>query len=65
NSVQLTNYTAYFNITHNFYMQPGMDDTRFYDTSCNNDGNPLDYDVDTIYDSEYGEFFVLIPTISV
>jgi hypothetical protein len=60
----LTNFTAYINITKAANMQADYADLRFYNTSCNNGGSKLNYEIEN-YTATNAHFWVLIPSLAV
>lgn len=54
-----TDETIYLNVTYDSDMLASMIDIKFYDTSCDNNGNELSYDIEAVVTSTNGEYHVL------
>ncbi len=59
----LTNFPAYINLTYDSDMLSNYQDLRFYDSSCNNGGSLLNYEIEN-YTASNVHIWVRIPTLS-
>jgi hypothetical protein len=62
-STTLTDFPAYVNLSFYSGMQADFDDIRFVNTSCNNDGSLLDYEVENYTTSDMAHVWVRIPSL--
>jgi hypothetical protein len=56
------NETLYLNVTYDSDMLAAMNDLKFYDEPCNEGGNELSYDDESIVSSAYGEMHIKLPS---
>jgi hypothetical protein len=59
----LTNFPAYINLTYDSDMLSNFTDIRFYNTSCNNGGSALDYEIENYTLSDRAHVWVKIPSL--
>jgi len=62
-TTDLINFPAYINLNKDNDMLSNYDDLRFYNSSCNNGGDELDYEIDS-YTSEKADIWVRIPNLT-
>jgi len=60
----LTDFPAYINLTYDSDMLPNYRDLRFYNTSCNNGGSLLDYEIEN-YTVSNADIWLRIPSLPV
>jgi len=62
-SSTLANFPAYINLTHDNDMLPDFRDIRFYDSPCNQGGNPLDFEIENYTTNDRAHVWVRIPSL--
>lgn len=62
-SSALTNFPAYINLTFDSDMQANYSDLRFFNSSCDNGGSRMDYEIEN-YTATNAHVWVRVPTLS-